>query len=1119
MSALDACRQPGITAAALLLALAALPTGAQEMRHGFLLPTQGEFRILVLFAEVDFADGPCPFPEAGSGDWIGAVPQWAGDLFDATKLVAPSAFITDLFRQASFGAYDLLADYYDKVFTIPCHEMNFGLGHLPVLERLAAEPSFTTHSGLGIGDFDLWSLTASGAGEPKLAQGDGRIDAVYILWRNNRFVGICGAGYAVHRVPTPMQIHGLQGVEAVASYNACGFPRDITVKEHMHGLFGGNQWHSGGGAGIHSTFNVPWVFGLTAQLQSMLTINAWDRWMMEWKHPDKLFLVSAGDQSVGEVLSDISIESHPSGASFVLRDFLTTGDTARIKLPHLDWQQPGDKQNQYLWLENRRMKNRLDKYYHEDCANQGSFPSGTPGIYAYVQVGKDQRKGPNLYAGNYASPNYPASWIFPLTAEGNFDHVYRVDLVQPGAWIACNWNNSNIPVDKAASLPNPFTGLHDLNGVVDSNGDGMLFSGDIIAGLSEVLDGGVIHNFHVSGDWKDAFGPNTGKTKLSLSTNPAPVPVYTHRHPGGVADSDNRTVWLNGLSIELVEAPGAPEEILVTVRWDEYTVEGSVRWTGNIHLSPNDFDPIQPSLVLAPGAQLVLDRGLSPTTTVAKDGFFSEPTVFTAASGSSVRLEHGSELVVVNGSELRLAPGSRLLLDNSSRLSLVSGGRLVIEDGAEVIVAGFGVIDVEAGGELLLANRTAGKGLILKDPPSRVRVAGALLAIDGAPLTFQGGGYLRFEAGNQVALSANSVVLLTGTGKGDLLVSLAEDAVVALNTVRVIVRNGRIEYGAGSRLQASGTGGGTSQAAFINLDFTSAVAGPAGAARDTIGLEAAMFRRVLVAQSEVRGLERGFVLSDMPFGLPSILNDIVFHDCWLAVEAGSLRALRLNRVRTSAQCLDGLRLESIQRVDIVDSEFGFHDRAVAAVDVAKLVVSGGRIGDSSTGIRALRTDVFLRDGAVIAANQVGIEVHGEPDDLAQVTVGDTGCATSIIDNVVGISGRDATFKLDALDNSCGGSLCPDLRPNRFDGNKRVLEGCYTNIQPWTTISMRGNYWGGGAATLERVRLLGSCTKPGGYLEVVHSFYFAEAPRQCQWGGTPVIEIGRPPLRPRVDIAQ
>lgn len=1103
------------------------PAAAQEFRNGYLLPPRGDYRVLILFAEIDFDQGPCPsgLGPGGQGSWVGQVPSWAGDLFDPVKLPVPSAFLTDLYRQASFGRYDLLGDHYPKVFTVPCHEIHFGFNHVPVLERLAAEADagpILTAAGLPLAAFDLWSLTGAGTGELKREVPDGRIDSVYVLWRNNRFLnGLdtkCQSGFGVASAPTALQIGNLQGVETVSSYNACGFPLGITAKEHMHGIFGGNQWHSGGGAGTHATFAIPWVYGLTAQAQTMLTVNAWDRWMLEWEHPDKNpnddVFISVGDQATGELPSDISMESHPAGASFVLRDFLTTGDAVRVKLPHLAWQQPGDQQNQYLWLENRRMKGRLDEYYYEACADRGAYPTGTPGIYAYVQVGKDRKIGPGLYGGgDYELPNYAASWIFPVTAEGNYDFAHRTDLIQEGIGKPCNWGNPNVPIDPSASLPNAFTGLSDLSGRVDSNEDGVLGAGDLITGLSELVDGAIVHNFHVGGDWEDAFGPITGKRELSLSTNPAPVPVYTHRHPGPAADSDNRTIWLSGLAITFDEVSASPEEILVTIRWDDYTVDGDVRWTGDIKLSPHDFDPAEPSLVLAPGATVLLDRGLSPTRRNEQGGFFSDPTVFTALPGSIAGLEPGSVLRVVAGSELRLATGSRLIVAPGARVELASGGRLVVEDGAEVVVGGDGLIDVASGGALVLANRTAEKGLALADAESRVRVTGSLTTVGGADLTFRGGGYLRFEPGNQVDLSPGSAVVLQGLGPTDRLVSIAPQTVVSFEAVRAFVRDGAIEYGDGSRLDAIGTGTGLSQAFFQRLRFQ----GVGGFASGAVGLHASGFRRVVVSQSTVRGLEKGILLSDMPKGLPSVITDVRFEDCVLPLGAIALRTLHMTRIQTAPHCLDGLQLRQIERVTVAGGDIGFHQVAIALEDVGSLSVSGGRIRESGTGILAVRSDVTLRNGAVLESNRVGIDSHGEPDALARVTVGDTGCETSIINNDLGIRIQDTLLALDAVDHACDGSSCSELRPNRLEGNDQLVRGCFTAPPPSITLEARGNYWGGGAAPSSAIQIAASCDKPGNDFWLNDSFYFEQPPRGCRLEGLPVFEEELPHPAPPVRV--
>jgi hypothetical protein len=736
-----------------------------KISNGICVPTRGDIRVFVVFAELDYADGPCPCNNLANNfdpgskwpviDGITQVPIDAETYFspDARSFKNNPAFITGLYHEASFGKYRIFGDYYPKVITIPCKNYQMGNdGVNLILQKLDEETTvkgtlYTKH-GLTLKDFDKWTPTPQG--QPKINVADGKIDILYIIWKNNRFITDCNtggnSGYGLSP-STGIPFKDFKGVNARSSFNAVNSAPggyNVALYEYMHGPFGGNHWHSGGGAGNHTVIAPPSNYGLTGQSdKTMQSVSAWDRWMLDYQHPLKTFLISALDQEGKETDTEtISLESHPDGGIFILRDFTITGDALRIKLPYLNDVNKQVK-NQYLWLENRLMKSRYEKYTEVECADYGRYRYGTPGIYAYLQIGKDVKEGGNeIYASSpFSLPNALASFIVPFTAEGNYDICHRRDLEQPGMWICGNWQNKNYPKDMSCSKANPFTGFSDLFMVMDVNKDGVLYSGEKgMLGLSEVVsseadckqplqDGNVCHNYHKNGDWKDAFGFATGKTRINISTNPAPVPIYTYvsgyaySSPNKKAPEnfENRKIWLNGLSIEIIdEAPDQKKfgkgAVMVSVRWDNYFVDDHVRWCGDIVLSPhiknqNAQTPQKISLNLKKGKTLLLDRGDSPTQYVATsfdsllgEYVFTDPTIFTCLQGSWMNVEENASIEIDNKSRLILKNGSRLELQNNARLTIKNGSELVIEDGAEFLTDPKAKIVLESGGKLVRKN-------------------------------------------------------------------------------------------------------------------------------------------------------------------------------------------------------------------------------------------------------------------------------------------------------------------------------------------------------------------------------------------------------------------------------
>ncbi|MCH8903504.1 MAG: hypothetical protein IIA45_06285, partial [Bacteroidetes bacterium] len=556
-----------------ILIFSFLSTVAQKkMSNGHQIPVRGEIRVLLIFAEVDYSADNCPDrlgePEiTKTNNWgvdehgVTQIPAGADSLFDhkSSGRKFPQGYITDLYYQASLGKYILLGDYYPEVVVVPCSTLARGPGaHAnAVIQELnkIADTTVCTKNGYMLKDFDLWDWDPFQTGTPKMQGQDHKIDIFYIVWRNNHYMGRrkmgpygCNGGFGLVGCRTKGLKDMTGGVSCASSFNSCSNSQgciQITLAEFMHGPFGGNHWHSARGRGVHTFMAVPHSYSITGQSHStMQFVCGWDRWILEWEHEDKnqddSIYISVGNTKLGETPSDISIESHPNGATFILRDFVRTGDAVRIKLPYLE----APVKNQYIWLENRRMDTRYDKYYQEECADNadGKYRFGTPGIYAYIQVGKDVKEGNNIYSASPKHPNGLASWLFPLSGEGNYDFRYRYDLIQEplGSWYCGNWNNKNIPIDKSRSIPNPFTGHSDLYQVINSDSSDKIYDNDRLqSGLSEVVydgkcnneleEGSVCHNYNRSGDFEDAYCFANGTYELSLNTNPAAVPVYTLR--------------------------------------------------------------------------------------------------------------------------------------------------------------------------------------------------------------------------------------------------------------------------------------------------------------------------------------------------------------------------------------------------------------------------------------------------------------------------------------------------------------------------------------------------------------------------------------------------------------
>ena len=208
------------------------------------------------------------------------------------------------------------------------------------------------------------------------------------------------------------------------SYSCVG-PGDLSVKytgiifhEFSHQFFGGNEAHTSGGCmwkgdggGITFLGNQCGYGIMGGGNSGLISCNGYERWRLHWK--SDIYNSTNSYIAANNQVSDISKQD--GSKTFLLRDFVTTGDVIRIKLPYKD----SGGLNQYIWLENHKigLNGKLDFLQYSDTHD--CRPKGDPGIYAYYQIGKDILTGEE----GVVFPILQADNLKIISAEGNFDYV------------------------------------------------------------------------------------------------------------------------------------------------------------------------------------------------------------------------------------------------------------------------------------------------------------------------------------------------------------------------------------------------------------------------------------------------------------------------------------------------------------------------------------------------------------------------------------------------------------------------------------------------------------------------------------------------------------------------
>lgn len=504
---------------------------------------------------------------------------------------------------------------------------------------------------------------------------DRKIDILQIIFRNSiktkdyyygSFTGGQGQTGKLGRnlkikVKDSLYTFDIYTAQGSGGYATSETPNGILTHEFSHNFFGSNAAHSSGGnhygGGQVSTFmGVEAGYGLMGSYNISLTsCNAYERWRVGWlskKYNPKQYPIAANEE-----FSDI--EKKNGNKIFTLRDFVTTGDAVRIRLPYRSPKSPV----QFIWLENHQVgkNNKIDHLYHNynKCRSDGKA-----GIYAYLQIGKDKREG----SLNEVFPYYEADHLKMMSADGYWDYKNRGDTT----FYCVKWPPTGMCNQEY--LPNPFCGDHDQSThFFNDTSDILLLKHGKFAEVVIREDGTYQDNLVYLGDTSDAF---SGRQTIKISTNPASVnstTFYMKKSGKNIQpynkEKNEKKIFLTGLRIDLQEKENGTFDVKIT--WDDYTIDKNVRWTGDIILKEK--------LEILEKKEVLISQNLTPCLikrdTISKQ--FAPTSVFTC--------ENGSELILRRKSKLILDEKSKLIIEPNAKLIVEKGAKIILKNGSEII--------------------------------------------------------------------------------------------------------------------------------------------------------------------------------------------------------------------------------------------------------------------------------------------------------------------------------------------------------------------------------------------------------------------------------------------------
>lgn len=621
--------------------------------NGWTISPSDTLYVWVIFVQID------NLPNYDNPFWKpNELPHYAHTLLDEypNQNKNPNNY-TQFFKEMSLGKFCVLGEVYPELVRIHKPDMCGSFYELnnmaldSIIQRLKKPNPPKIH----VEKMDKWSNGSEYL--PKKKEKDGYLDFVFFIYRNGEHAKVLGsAGGLVTTCNRTILNKKFGNGFTVANGISETYPRILLTHEFGHNLIGGNEYHSAGGAhswnDARGEYNFRFTstsgWGLLGSLCSDVfsCINAWDRWRLGW-------------------LSNFyDLDIHKGPQKITLRDFVTTGEAIRVKLPNVPVQNANNAvegiQDQYLWIENHQKMSVFDQKNFEPlyCNDVGKFKfedNLQKGIYIFQQIGRNNLTDP------HAQP--VEDHIRFLSAEGNFDYI----LGNKRKFCYGQEPHVLIP-DK----PNPFTGFNDLDKQKHEI-DGKL---KLCPVYIKQVNGIDTINWPQRGDELDAWQEGD---RIGMDTNPSTASFARYYMPYAKNPLRNY-IFLNGLSIKVLKQH-SNGDITLEIRFDDFDIRNNVRWCGKIASTEQ--------IHLLKGKTILLDKGNSPLcpTKLKESQDYVPLTELHLNQGSLTVLEKKSKMIIQNKSTLYVHKGAKLVL-NQAKIITDPQSQIIVEEGAEIIVNG-----------------------------------------------------------------------------------------------------------------------------------------------------------------------------------------------------------------------------------------------------------------------------------------------------------------------------------------------------------------------------------------------------------------------------------------------
>ncbi len=503
----------------------------------------------------------------------------------------------------------------------------------------------------------------------------------------------------------------------------------------------------------------------------------WERYILDWT-PD---IEANGTDSDIETASDLLINN----GVFTLRDFITTGDAIRIKIPsNTDY-------SQYLWIENHQGISPFDGNYNYTQFCSTPIDEYHNGIVAYVERYSNVKD--DYY--NFINIVNGVRW---LSKDGNYDFTFDTPEIYPEE--LCNHDTNRTPTYHLhKGMPNPIGG-QSINEFIryDFNNDGQI--GYNTNSNSTGHDNEQTEVIDLNDEPPTAkYITGTGLTfqkgdKVGIARNPCVRNITQY-------DTTNRLMgeyYLNGISVEILDK--LPDSsMVVKIRLDDVEIDRPVRWAAASIYLIDITDDYRPDIDVQPSITVDIDKSGTPNrhqnpanpnpSSPTLDDFIT-PTTFSCKNGSyfkqgtrsTVNVKNSSTLVLEAGSMYEVGDGAVLNIEPTAVLHVKSGATLKVTGTGHVEIQNGAYICIEDGANIQLVDQLSSlnlrTGYITGTPSLQSNCTSTPLpsftltnGSNGNIHTFLGNGYIQrrtytgnaYEAWNKI-YAGNHVVLFARSG-------------------------------------------------------------------------------------------------------------------------------------------------------------------------------------------------------------------------------------------------------------------------------------------------------------------------------------------------------------------